>query len=113
MVLETIKEDLEPHGDSLLVVGDDKTVKIHIHTNNPGLILDYAVHLGSLSEIDINNMVEQSQQRLEQLRRDNTPQANKEIGLVAVASGEGLQNIFRSLGVDEVIAGGQTMNLQY
>jgi len=110
MDLETIKEDLEPHGDSLLVVGDEQTVKIHIHTNNPGLILDYAVHLGSLSEIDINNMVEQSQQRLEQLRRDKTPQANKEIGLVAVASGEGLQNIFRSLGVDEVIAGGQTMN---
>ncbi|MBA2133505.1 DAK2 domain-containing protein [Capillibacterium thermochitinicola] len=110
MNLETIREDLEPHGDCLLVVGDEKTIKIHIHTNNPGLILDYAVHLGSLSEIDINNMVEQSQQRLEQLRRDQPPQANKEIGLVAVASGEGLQNIFRSLGVDEVISGGQTMN---
>jgi len=108
--LETIKEDLAPHGDSMLVVGDDKTVKIHIHTNNPGLILDYAVHLGELSEIDINNMVEQSQQRLEKLRREQKPQTVKEIGLVAVASGEGLQNIFRSLGVDEVIEGGQTMN---
>ncbi|NLY90163.1 MAG: DAK2 domain-containing protein [Firmicutes bacterium] len=108
--LETIKEDLAPHGDSMLVVGDEKTVKIHIHTNNPGLILDYAVHLGELSEIDINNMVEQSQQRLEKLRRDQAPQTVKEIGLVAVASGEGLQNIFRSLGVDEVIEGGQTMN---
>jgi DAK2 domain fusion protein YloV len=110
LALESIKEDLAPHGDSMLVVGDEKTVKIHIHTNNPGLILDYAVHLGELSEIDINNMVEQSQQRLEKLRRDQTPQTVKEIGLVAVASGEGLQNIFRSLGVDEVIEGGQTMN---
>ncbi|NLM36893.1 MAG: DAK2 domain-containing protein [Firmicutes bacterium] len=110
MDLETIREDLDPHGDCLLVVGDEKTAKIHIHTNNPGLILDYAVRLGSLSEIDINNMVEQSQQRLEQLRREQPPQANKEIGLVAVASGDGLQNIFRSLGVDEVISGGQTMN---
>jgi DAK2 domain fusion protein YloV len=110
LAVETIKDDLSPHGDSMLVVGDEKTVKIHIHTNNPGLILDYAVHLGELSEIDINNMVEQSQQRLEKLRRDQSPQTVKEIGLVAVASGEGLQNIFRSLGVDQVIAGGQTMN---
>jgi hypothetical protein len=108
--VETIKEDLSPHGDSMLVVGDENTVKIHIHTNNPGLILDYAVRLGELSEIDINNMVEQSQQRLEKIRRNQSPQAIKEVGLVAVVPGDGLQNIFRSLGVDEVIEGGQTMN---
>ncbi len=108
--VESIKEDLAPHGDSMLVVGDEQTVKIHIHTNNPGLILDYAVRLGELSEIDINNMVEQSQQRLEKLRRNQKPQTLKEIGLVAVVAGEGLQNIFRSLGVDEIIEGGQTMN---
>lgn len=110
LAVESIKEDLAPHGDSMLVVGDENTVKIHIHTNNPGLILDYAVRMGELSEIDINNMVEQSQQRLEKMRRNQGPQTLKEVGLVAVVSGEGLQNIFRSLGVDEIIEGGQTMN---
>ncbi len=108
--VESIKMDLSPHGDSMLVVGDENTVKIHIHTNNPGLILDYAARLGDMYEIQIDNMAEQSQQRLEKMRRDQSPQATKEIGIVAVVPGEGLQNIFRSLGVDEIIEGGQTMN---
>lgn len=108
--VEVIKEDLSPHGDSLLVVGDEKTVKIHIHTNNPGLILDYAVRLGDMSEIQIHNMIEQSHQRLEKIRQTTKPSTPKEIGIVAVVAGEGLQQIFRSLGVDEIIEGGQTMN---
>ncbi len=108
--VESIKLDLSPHGDSMLVVGDENTVKIHIHTNNPGLILDYAARLGDMTEIQIDNMAEQSQQRLEKMRRDQPSQVTKEIGIVAVVPGEGLQNIFRSLGVDEIIEGGQTMN---
>ena len=112
--VEQIKADLSPHGDCLLVVGDERTVKIHLHTNNPGLILDYAVRLGEMSEIQINNMVEQSQQRLERIKQAQTaskpPAEPKEIGLVAVAMGDGLAQIFRSLGVDEVVEGGQTMN---
>ena len=109
--IENIRQDLTPHGDCLLVVGDAKTAKIHIHTNNPGLILDYAVRLGDMSEIQIHNMVEQSQQRLERVKQAaKESEPVKEIGLVAVASGEGLQQIFRSLGVDVVIEGGQTMN---
>lgn len=112
--IEQIRSDLAPHGDCLLVVGDERTAKIHLHTNNPGLILDYAVRLGEMSEIQINNMVEQSQQRLERIKQAQVPEAApaepKEIGLVAVAVGEGLNQIFRSLGVDEVVEGGQTMN---
>jgi len=112
--VEQIKADLAPHGDCLLVVGDERTIKIHLHTNNPGLILDYAVRLGEMSEIQVNNMVEQSQQRLERIKQAQVteePTAEpKEIGLVAVAMGDGLTQIFRSLGVDEVVEGGQTMN---
>jgi DAK2 domain fusion protein YloV len=109
--IELIRQDLTPHGDCLLVVGDEKTAKIHLHTNNPGLILDYAVRLGEMCEIQIHNMVEQSQQRLEKIKQ-NVPDSSpvKEIGLVAVVPGEGLQQIYRSLGVDEIIEGGQTMN---
>ncbi|RPJ25714.1 MAG: DAK2 domain-containing protein, partial [Planctomycetaceae bacterium] len=112
--MEQIKADLSPHGDCLLVVGDERTAKIHLHTNNPGLILDYAIRLGEMSEIQINNMVEQSQQRLERIKQaqptEKTLTETKEIGLVAVAMGDGLAQIFRSLGVDEVVEGGQTMN---
>lgn len=108
--IEEIKQDLSPHGDSLLVVGDEQTVKIHIHSNNPGLILDYAVRLGDITEIQIDNMLAQTHQRLEKMRRTETPSDPKEIGIVAVVPGEGLSQIFRSLGVDEIIEGGQTMN---
>ncbi|MGE5551664.1 MAG: DAK2 domain-containing protein [Bacteroidota bacterium] len=112
--VEQIKVDLAPHGDCLLVVGDERTVKIHLHTNNPGLILDYAVRLGEMSEIQINNMVEQSQARLERIKQAQQAEKPavepKEIGLVAVAIGDGLAQIFRSLGVDEIVEGGQTMN---
>lgn len=109
--IENIRQDLTPHGDCLLVVGDESTAKIHIHTNNPGLILDYAVRLGEMCEIQIHNMIEQSQQRLEKLKQNPTSSSPvKEVGLVAVVAGEGLQQIYRSLGVDEIIEGGQTMN---
>ncbi len=106
--LEHIKNSLSPHGDCLLVVGDENNTKIHIHTNNPGIILDFAVRLGDLSEIQINNMVEQSQQRLAQQLVDNNP--NRQIGVVAVTAGDGLERIFRSLGVQSIVNGGQTMN---
>lgn len=114
IAIEEVRQDLTPHGDCLLVVGDERTAKIHIHTNNPGLILDYAVRLGELCEIQIHNMVEQSQQRLEKIKQnplESSPAKElKEIGIVAVVPGDGLQQIYRSLGVDEIIEGGQTMN---
>ncbi len=106
--LEYIKNSLSPHGDCMLVVGDENNVKIHLHTNNPGIILDFAVRLGDLSEIQIHNMVEQSQQRLAKMMVDGN--SNRKIGVVAVTAGDGLERIFRSLGVQVVVNGGQTMN---
>ncbi|MGB4219097.1 MAG: DAK2 domain-containing protein, partial [Bacillota bacterium] len=112
---DQIRKDLQGFGDCLLVVGTDEVVKIHIHTANPGIILDYGVKLGQLSAIDINNMDEQK----EEFRRgghaqDEVVQADagptREVGIVAVAVGEGIEEIFKSLNVDEVVRGGQTMN---
>ncbi len=107
MDLEYIKDSINPHGDCQLVVGDQNTVKIHIHTNNPGLILDFAVRLGEMYEIHIHNMVEQSQQRL---AKQTAEEGNSRIGIVAVTAGDGLERIFRSLGVKSLVSGGQTMN---
>ncbi|MCL6590229.1 MAG: DAK2 domain-containing protein [Firmicutes bacterium] len=106
--LEHLKNSLNPHGDSLLVVGDSNTAKIHIHTNNPGIILDFAVRMGDMSEIQINNMVDQHQQRLAKKMLEMG--ASKQIDVVAVATGDGIERIFRSLGVGVIVNGGQTMN---
>lgn len=106
--LEYIKNNLSPHGDCLLVVGDENTAKIHLHTNNPGIVLDFAVRFGDMYEIQIHNMVEQSQQRLAKL--SEAAATNSKYGIVAVAAGDGLERIFRSLGVQVVVNGGQTMN---
>lgn len=106
--LEYIKNNLSPHGDCLLVVGDENTAKIHLHTNNPGIVLDFAVRLGDMYEIQIHNMVEQSQQRLAKL--SEAAAASSKYGIVAVAAGDGLERIFKSLGVQVVVNGGQTMN---
>lgn len=113
--LDRIKDDLAGYGDCLLVVGTGEVAKIHIHTNNPGIILEYCVKIGSLHEVQIHNMREQSEARThaekEQVRAgQDLPEPVKEMGIVAVTVGEGLAEVFRSLGVDEVIEGGQTMN---
>lgn len=112
---DQIRKDLQGFGDCLLVVGTDEVVKIHIHTASPGVILDYGVKLGQLSAIDINNMDEQqeefrrsSQDPVEADESDAGP--IREVGIVAVAIGEGVEEIFKSLNVDEVVRGGQTMN---
>lgn len=106
--LENIKNSINPHGDCMLVVGDENTVKIHIHTNNPGLILDFAVRLGELFEIQIHNMIEQSQQRL--AKQSAAIVGDSPIGIVAISVGDGTDKIFKSLGVNIVVSGGQTMN---
>lgn len=105
---EYIEMSLNPHGDCMLVVGDENTTKIHIHTNNPGVILDFAVRLGELYEIQIHNMVEQTQQRLVKLSSQGSEHSR--IGVIAVTTGDGMERIFRSLGVQEIVNGGQTMN---
>lgn len=114
--IDKFKGELEPLGDSMIVVGGEGLVKVHIHTNDPGLILSKAVSLGELSKIKIDNMREQHRHILEddykednnEIEEENLP--NKQYGFVSVSLGEGIKNIFEDLGIDVVIEGGQTMN---
>jgi len=124
--VEEIKKTLEPQGESMLVVGDELVVKVHIHTDHPGKVLEYCSQLGDLTEIAIDNMKLQNETITETednhssnvvsfpLNKVNSA-ANaqsepKPIGIVAVVPGDGLTEIFTSLGVDYIIHGGQTMN---
>lgn len=91
-------------GDSLVVVVQDDMAKIHMHAENPGRVLDYAAGLGSLHDIKIENMREQYD------ILNNQPRPWKDVGFLAVVAGEGLKEIARSMGVDHIVSGGQTMN---
>jgi DAK2 domain fusion protein YloV len=106
---DIIRSDISLLGDSLLVVGDEKVVKVHIHTNNPGQVLEKCLAHGSLHQIKIDNMREQHQHILA-AETEVPSQPAEGIAVVAVAAGEGLRQIFESLGVAKVIHGGQTMN---
>lgn len=108
-------------GDSIVVVADDEIVKTHVHTNDPGLAIQEALKHGSLSKIKIDNMREEHQERLikdaqkvaaEQAKAEAAaaPAELKEMGFISVSAGAGLSEIFRGLGVDVIIEGGQTMN---
>lgn len=115
--LENFKNELSIHGDSMIVVGADDVIKVHIHTNDPGLVLSKALQLGDLSKIKIDNMREQhrkileSQYEAEEHIIDTEKKDElKKYAFIAVASGSGLIEIFKELGVDCVIEGGQTMN---
>lgn len=102
------RESIQDKGDCMLVIDDEDIVKVHIHTNNPGYVLERAVKLGSLINIKIDNMRYQHQSII-----DAEPESKKEkkkFGFVAVCAGDGLENILKDLGVDVVIKGGQTMN---
>ncbi|KGK90608.1 dihydroxyacetone kinase [Desulfosporosinus sp. HMP52] len=120
--VEQIKHDLSDRGDCLLVVGTPEVVKIHVHVKNPGKILDYAIQWGTLHQVQIHNMLEQNE-NMAHAMKENTENVEesiketndedhplKEFGVVAVAMGEGIAEVFMSLGVDEVVFGGQTMN---
>lgn len=102
--LDAIRGFLTDKGDCLLVVGTPATAKIHIHTNHPGMVLEYCTDRGALHEVQINNMAEQSKEF------ELKGKAPKHVGIVSVAVGSGMIEIFKSLGVDAVITGGQTMN---
>jgi len=109
--LETsdIKDHLSPLGDSMLVVGDEELVKIHIHSNHPGKVLETCLQFGSLSDIKINNMLEEVHEQ-RNTWEEVKAQKSRKIGLVAVAAGDGIIRMLKSLGVDQVVQGGQTMN---
>ena len=115
-----MKSFLQSKGDSIVLVADDEIVKIHVHTNDPGLVLQKALTFGSLSRIKIDNMREEHQEKLikdaEKLaaqQREEEKKAQepaKEMGFISVSIGEGLSEAFKGLGVDYIIEGGQTMN---
>jgi len=103
--LETLKAELAPYGDCLLVVGDQRTAKVHIHSNHPGLVLECGLRYGALHSVQINNMEEQYAEW-----RSGTSEEIRPTGIVAVGPGEGLNAILESLGAGRVIDGGPTMN---
>lgn len=106
---DALHQELEPLGDSLLVVGDAKLLKVHVHTNNPGQALQIGLAYGQLSGIKIDNMREQHTV-LHFPSELAAPVPLKPVGVIAVAVGAGMEEIFMSLGVDAVVTGGQTMN---
>lgn len=111
------KAFLESIGDSIVVVADDDIVKVHVHTNDPGLAIQRALTYGSLSNMKIDNMRLEHQEKLfkeqEKAEAESKPAdlgPQKDYGFISVSVGDGLSEIFKDLGVDYVIAGGQTMN---
>jgi len=122
--IDEIRNDLQNYGDSLMVVGADNIVKIHIHTNHPGVILEYGLKRGNINDIEIDNMKLQSEEKRkkeeEKQRQEFNNKSNDELydkvkvkkdkGIIAVTQGNGLKKILNDLGVDKVIDGGQSMN---
>ena len=106
-----LKEIINAYGDSMLVVGNENVIKVHIHTNNPGQILEEGLKLGELSDIKIDNMrLQQSQSVLQEILSSPKNTVNKRYGFITVTMGQGLTAIFKDFDVDYVIKGGQTMN---
>jgi DAK2 domain fusion protein YloV len=103
-------------GDSLLVINDDEIVKIHVHTEDPGAVVTWGTHYGSLVKVKVDNMRDQQQavidaQRAQEARQSKvTPTVAPETAVITIAAGEGIADLFTSLGVTTVISGGQTMN---
>lgn len=107
---DAVSDFVQEHGGSELVVGDQGQYKIHVHTDSPGVILSYMTTIGEISDVHVNNMRRQSAQRSEDIAAAAKSEPHKPIGIVTVASGDGISAIFKSLGVDQVVSGGQTMN---
>ena len=113
------KKFLMSLGDSIVLVADDEIVKVHVHTNHPGQAIEKALTFGALSRMKIDNMREEHQEKLikdaeklakEQEEKEAAAQPSKEVGFISVSVGNGMTEIFKELGVDYLIEGGQTMN---
>lgn len=115
------KEYLSSIGDSLVVVSDDELIKVHVHTNHPGLAFEKGLTYGSLTRMKIDNMREEHQEKLakaaakkkeqeQQKKEEKKQEPEKDYGFISVTIGEGINEIFQGLGVDYLIEGGQTMN---
>ncbi len=103
--IDKLKEKLMGIGDSVICIGDLELVKIHVHTNTPGIALSYALELGELDRIKIENMLEENRALKAKLEAEK-----KEMGMLAICAGDGLEEIFKDLLCDRVMMGGQTMN---
>ena len=109
---EKLRAFLSELGDSLVLVDDDEIIKVHVHTNNPGVALEEALTYGALIKVKIENMRLQHTEKVvsEQEMAQKVAAPEKKYGVVAVCAGDGLAAVFRDLGVDGIISGGQTMN---
>jgi len=105
--VDRITNRLSKKGESLVVVGDENTIRIHIHTLDPGRVISYLTTLGTLDNVNIQNMDEQHEDYLE-MQKEKSPTGD--ISLVAVVAGDGFAEVFSSLGVSHIVPGGQTMN---
>ena len=105
--IDKLREKLCALGDSVICIGDLNLVKVHVHSNEPNKALEYALELGELHNLKIENMREQNR---ELKKKANVMEESKENGMIAVAPGDGIADLYRDLGVDEIIVGGQTMN---
>ena len=105
--IDQLREKLMQIGDSVLCIGDLSLVKVHVHTNTPNVALGYALELGEIWNIKIENMLEQNRELKKNMKKNENL---KNMGIVSVAAGEGIANLFTDLSVDSIIKGGQTMN---
>lgn len=106
--VDDVRGEVQRHGDSALVVGDESAIKVHVHTHEPAVIIGYASGVGRLSRLKVDDMSSQHHRlQGESVRR---PASTKHLAVVAVASGDGFRRILEGLGVDSVVGGGQTMN---
>ena len=102
---------IEPKGDCMLVIEDEDIVKVHIHTNHPGFVMEQALKLGELINIKVDNMKYQHNENMSEAAQETAePVELKKYGVVAVSAGEGLSEVFKSVNVDMIVEGGQTMN---
>ncbi len=110
--VDTIRQRIMEMGECPLVVGDPTTVKVHVHVPDPGVPISYGTSLGSLRDVVVEDMQAQYQDFIvkRELTPPTPPQASQDIGVVAVAPGDGLAHVFQSLGVSAIVHGGQTMN---
>lgn len=103
--VEAFREKLQKIGDSIVVVNDEDIIKVHVHSNNPGKVIQLALNLGEIDKIKIENMREQNRELTAKLKENE-----KEAAIVAVSVGKGIDEVFTSLGADQLISGGQSMN---
>ena len=109
---DKFREDMSKFGDSLLVISDSEYVKIHVHTETPGEVFNYGQQYGELIKIKSDNMREQHREvlRKQEAKQDSAPKEVKEQAMISISMGAGLSKVLKSMGVDYIVEGGQTMN---